>query len=424
MSRLIKISDFEKDSKNFNKHTEYGMALLQKSIEQVGVIESITVSADDKVITGNARQEKMIEVFGAEIDAMIIETDGKKPIILKRTDIQSGTKEFHEAALLANTTAKQNILFDFDLIQEIAVDEFDIDIIELGVDIVEFDKNIEVEDDNFVPPKEVKTDIVVGDLFEIQHNGTVHRLMCGDSTKIEDVSTLMNGSNADMIFTDPPYNLNADDIGSIASDENFVMGGGEMTDEQFIEFLKKIFNNLYDFSVEGSIHYICMDWRHALHLLIAGKRYDKYKALCVWKKHAASLSAFYQNQHELIFVFQKGKGKYTRNFSLKDYRTNVWEYEGQSHTNWEKLQGAERVHPTMKPLRLVADAILDCSLNNNIILDLFGGSGTTLIASAKTNRKCYMMELDPKYCQVIIDRFKNSFPDAEIIKQSNNLNVK
>ena len=137
-----------------------------------------------------------------------------------------------------------------------------------------------------------------GDVFEIGR----HRLIYGDSTNKKDISKLMNGKQANMIFTDPPYNLNAEDIGSIASDEDFVMGGGEFTDEEFIDFLIKIINNLYEFSTDNSIHYICMDWRHALHLLTACKRYDKYKNLCVWKKHCASMSAFYQNHHELIFI--------------------------------------------------------------------------------------------------------------------------
>jgi hypothetical protein len=135
MSKRIKITDFRPDEKNFNKHSEYGMSLLQKSIEKVGVIESITVSADDKVITGNARQEKFLEVFGDEVQPIVIETDGKRPVVLKRTDIESGTKQFHEAALLANTVAKKNINLDTELIQEILVEEFEVDVEELGVEV-------------------------------------------------------------------------------------------------------------------------------------------------------------------------------------------------------------------------------------------------------------------------------------------------
>jgi hypothetical protein len=136
MSKRIKITDFQPDEKNFNKHSEYGMSLLQKSIEKVGVIESITVSADDKVITGNARQEKFLEVFGEEVQPIIVETDGKRPVILKRTDINSGTKQFHEAALLANTVAKKNINLDTELIQEVLIEEFEVNVEELGVETV------------------------------------------------------------------------------------------------------------------------------------------------------------------------------------------------------------------------------------------------------------------------------------------------
>ena len=137
MSKSIKLGNFQQDDNNFNKHTEAGMDLLKKSIEKVGVIESITVSSDDKIISGNARQEKISEVLGEDTEPIIIETDGTKPIILKRTDIQSNTKEFHEAALLANTTAKKNINLNMDLIQEIAVEEFSINIVDIGIDTIE-----------------------------------------------------------------------------------------------------------------------------------------------------------------------------------------------------------------------------------------------------------------------------------------------
>jgi hypothetical protein len=135
MTKRIKITDFRPDEKNFNKHSEYGMSLLQKSIEKVGVIESITVSADDKVITGNARQEKFLEVFGEDMQPIIVETDGKRPVILKRTDINSDTKQFHEAALLANTVARRNINLDTQLIQEVMVEEFEVNVEELGVEM-------------------------------------------------------------------------------------------------------------------------------------------------------------------------------------------------------------------------------------------------------------------------------------------------
>jgi hypothetical protein len=167
MSKRIKVTDFQPDEKNFNKHSEYGMLLLQKSIEKVGVIESITVSADDKVISGNARQEKFLEVFGDEVQPIVIETDGKRPVILKRTDINSGTKQFHEAALLANTVAKKNINLDTELIQEVLVEEFEVNVQELGVDVWPDD-----ETDNL--PDELKNlDLAPDDLKKLEGDDNV-----------------------------------------------------------------------------------------------------------------------------------------------------------------------------------------------------------------------------------------------------------
>ncbi|SHJ05378.1 hypothetical protein SAMN05443429_10871 [Cruoricaptor ignavus] len=145
MSRKIKISDLHQDDKNFNKHTERGMALLEKSIEKVGVIESITVSSDDKIISGNARHEVMGRKFDG-VEPIVIETDGTRPVIFKRTDIQSDTKQFHEAALLANTVAKKNIDLDLSLIEEVAVEEYGIEIEELGVEQTVWDTDFNLDD--------------------------------------------------------------------------------------------------------------------------------------------------------------------------------------------------------------------------------------------------------------------------------------
>ncbi|MDH1602345.1 hypothetical protein [Empedobacter sp. GD03739] len=152
MSKIIKISNLKQDNKNFNKHTDAGMELLGNSIDKVGVIESFTVSLDDKIITGNARQEKMLEKFG-DVEPILIETDGQRPIVIKRTDIKSDTKEFYEAALLANTVSKNNINFDDSMIEEVAVAEFDIDVEELGY------QNYEEEDEEELEHKKTVEDL-------------------------------------------------------------------------------------------------------------------------------------------------------------------------------------------------------------------------------------------------------------------------
>ena len=152
MSKKIKLSNLIPDDKNNNKHTAYGMDLLEKSVNKVGIIESITISNDDKIISGNARHEVIGKNFDKE--ALVIETDGTQPIIIKRTDIERDTKQFYEASILANTTAKKNIDFDIEVIESLGV-EYDIDVVDLGVDIVDYtntdysEKNKEIDTDDY-----------------------------------------------------------------------------------------------------------------------------------------------------------------------------------------------------------------------------------------------------------------------------------
>jgi DNA modification methylase len=165
---------------------------------------------------------------------------------------------------------------------------------------------------------------------------------------------------------------------------------------------------LADFSTNGSIHFICMDWRHVRELLEAAtKPYSELKNLCVWSKTNAGMGSLYRSQHELIFVFKKGSAPHVNNVELGRFgrnRTNVWNYPGVN--TFGKDRGAElAMHPTVKPVALVADAVLDCSKRGAIILDVFAGTGTTLIAAEKTGRRGYGIEIDSHYADIIIRRF-------------------
>ena len=186
-----------------------------------------------------------------------------------------------------------------------------------------------------------------------------------------------------------------------------------------------MFNNLVIFSKNGSIHYQCMDWKHMFEIISAGRNsYTELKNLCIWNKDNGGMGSFYRSKHELIFVFKNGTDKHINNFELGQngrYRTNVWDYSGfNSFSNRERV-GNKSIghsdldyHPTVKPVPLVADAILDCSNESNIISDVFGGSGTTMVASEKLKRKAYLIELDPKYCQVIVNRMIKLDPSLRI----------
>jgi hypothetical protein len=182
-----------------------------------------------------------------------------------------------------------------------------------------------------------------------------------------------------------------------------------MTSEEYIDFLASALGQHAAYSQPGAIHFVAMDWRHMRELLRAGERvYPELKNLCIWKKTNAGMGSFYRSQHELIFVFQHGEGPSINNIQLGAYgrnRTNVWEYAGQNVVTSERLE-ALAMHPTVKPVRLVADAILDCSKRGGLILDGFAGSGTTIIAAEQTGRVACALELDPRYVDVAIQRWE------------------
>jgi len=188
------------------------------------------------------------------------------------------------------------------------------------------------------------------------------------------------------------------------------MASGEMTLGQFTDFLKTVFQNLHAHSHDGSIHYVCMDWRHITEILAAGENvYEELKNLITWVKDNGGMGTFYRSRHELIFAFKKGTIPHINTFELGQhgrYRTNVWEYKG-VNTLRAGCMGELKLHPTVKPVQMIADAIKDVSGRSDIVLDTFGGSGSTLIAAHKTGRREYLVELDPIYCGRIIRRWES-----------------
>jgi len=240
-----------------------------------------------------------------------------------------------------------------------------------------------------------------------------HRILCGNSLEEAGYTRLMKGCKADIVFVDPPYNVAIDGHvsgnGSIRHRE-FQMASGEMTQEEFVRFLTGCLGLLACHSKVGSVHYVCMDWRHTGELLDAGKLcYGGLLNLCVWAKDKGGMGSLYRSQHELIFVYRNGKSSHRNNIQLGRFgrnRTNIWHYPG---VNTASRQGDEgnllELHPTVKPIALVADALLDCSAPGNLVLDSFLGSGSTLMAAQRTGRICYGIEIDPLYVDTAIRRW-------------------
>jgi ParB-like chromosome segregation protein Spo0J len=239
-----------------------------------------------------------------------------------------------------------------------------------------------------------------------------HRLLCGDARNEADYRALLAGEKAQFVFTDPPYNVkiagNVSGLGQVKHRE-FVMASGEMTEPEFVAFLEAVFRLLVANSVDGSIHDICMDWRHMSEMLTAGRMaYSELKNLCVWNKDNAGMGSFYRSKHELVFIWKSGCAPHINTFELGQHgrcRTNVWGYPGVNTMRSGRLEELA-MHPTVKPVALVVDAVKDCSHRGGLVLDPFCGSGTILIAAERTGRKARALELDPTYVDVAVRRWQ------------------
>jgi DNA modification methylase len=263
--------------------------------------------------------------------------------------------------------------------------------------------------DEVIPePRQGNAVSQVGDLWLLG----AHRVLCANALDAAAYETLMSGERAEMVFTDPPYNVPIDGhvsgLGRVRHRE-FAMATGEMSEADFTEFLQKAFRELAANSAEGAIHFICMDWRHMWETLSAGRSiYSELKNLAVWNKTNGGMGTFYRSKHELVFVWKSGNAPHVNNFELGQhgrYRTNVWDYAGVNTMRAGRMEELA-MHPTVKPVAMVADAIRDCSRRKGIILDSFLGSGTTLMAAERTGRRAHCIELDPGYIDVAIRRWQ------------------
>jgi len=267
----------------------------------------------------------------------------------------------------------------------------------------------EAEDEIPSPTNDPTTAVTLtGDVWHLGR----HRLICGDARDAAIFDLLMGNERADLVFTDPPYNVPIDGhvsgLGRIRHRE-FAMGVGEMSVEAFASFLQQTLGHAAALARSGAIAFVCMDWRHMKELLKAGEAvFSELKNLCVWNKTNGGMGTFYRSKHELVFVFEVGTAAHTNTFGLGDsgrYRTNVWDYAGVNTLRAGRGEDLA-MHPTVKPVALIAEAIKDCSKRGEIVLDPFGGSGTTLIAAEKTGRLARLIEFDPTYCDTILRRFE------------------
>jgi hypothetical protein len=245
-----------------------------------------------------------------------------------------------------------------------------------------------------------------GDLWQLGS----HRLFCGDSREASSFAALMGADKARMVLSDPPFNVPVDGhvcgAGAVRHQE-FAMASGEMSRAEFTEFLRQVFSNEVSYSIDGALHFQFMDWRHQGEMIEAGEAvYTELKNLCIWVKDNGGMGSLYRSQHELVFVWKAGSEPHVNNVELEKngrYRTNVWAYRGATRTG---VHAELSLHPTVKPVAMLMDAIKDVTRHGDIVLDAFGGSGSTLLAAEKTRRKAMLIEYEPGYCDVTIERWQ------------------
>jgi DNA modification methylase len=403
---MLPVTALRPYSGNARTHSRKQVSQIVDSIRRFGFTNPVLISDDGEIIAGHGR------VIAAKQLGMTT---------VPSVRLSHLSPEQRRAYVLADNKLALNAGWDTEVlaIELQALIDLDFDVSLTGFSLAEIDFTLDHARDaspasfddapDYVP--ELSTEPAVtspGDLWQLGR----HRLLCGDARSAEHVARLTGGAAVDLIFTDPPYNVpidgNVGGLGSIKHRE-FAFASGEMSSEQFTEFLTTTLGNAAASAKDGAIAYVCMDWWHMREVLDAGEAvFAELKNLCVWNKTNDGMGSFYRSKHELVFVFKVGTAPHTNSFGLGEtgrYRTNVWDYAGISSIGANRMDQLA-MHPTVKPVALVADAIRDCSKRGETVLDLFGGSGSTLIAAELCGRQARLLEFDPIYCDTIVRRWQ------------------
>ncbi|MCF8880143.1 site-specific DNA-methyltransferase [Hyphobacterium sp. SN044] len=385
---------------NARTHSDKQINQIAASIRQFGFVNPILVGDRNTIIAGHGRLAAAKQVGLTEVPTLALShlSDAERKTLVIADNRLAELAGWDDELLRLELRGLAELDLDFEL--EIT-----------GFETAELDALLTDPVDAADPDDEVReldrgANVTrLGDVWQIG----AHRLICGDARDPDVLNALVGDDRADLVFTDPPYNVRIDGhvCGSGAvKHREFAMASGEMTPGEFQDFLRQALQAAAKVSRDGAIHFVCMDWRHLEDIIAAGRDvYTELKNLIAWVKTNAGMGSFYRSQHELILVFKVGKAAHTNTFGLGDrgrYRTNVWTYPGVN--SFGSNQKNLALHPTVKPVALIADAIKDVSRRGEIVLDIFGGSGSTLIAAERTGRRARLVEIDPAYCEVIIRR--------------------
>jgi DNA modification methylase len=407
----IAITELKRPARSLRIHPEKQIVMLSRNIDTLGFLVPCQIDEQNRLLSGSARVLAAERLGMRTVPAIRIEHLSQ----LEKRAFMVAEKRLAEMAVWDLEVLRSELQFFTDL-------SVDFDFSALGFETAEVDVLLESDSDDadgdlsmFVAPNHYAVS-AAGDLWQ----AGPHRVYCGDALAPASYDALLDGQRARLVITDPPYNVpikgHVVTAGGVQHRE-FAMAAGEKTPEQFTSFLAQTMRNLATYSVDGSLHYLFMDWRHCQEILTAGKPiYSDLKNVCVWRKTNAGMGSLYRSQHEFVFVFKNGSAPHINNVNLGVYgrfRSNVWDYAGMNSFG-KRRDELLAMHPTVKPVALVADIIKDASVRGDFVLDAFGGSGTTLVAAEKTNRRAALIEIDPLYVDAMLRRWQ-AFTGKEAI---------
>ncbi len=406
MMKWLSVDALKPNVRNARTHSKKQIRQIADSIAAFGFLVPILIDEGGLVIAGHGRYAAAKLLGLAQV-----------PVI----EVQGLSEAKRRALALADNKIGENAGWDREILaaelpelaEILVVEGLDVSI--TGFSAIEIDQlAVDFEEDASDPHDAMDPEWLtaapvskLGDLWELGS----HRVLCGDARNADHVARLMGRTHASMAFLDPPYNVRVRDIvgrGQVKHTE-FAMASGELSRSDFIGFLKSTLTQAAAVSRDGAVHYVCMDWRHVGELIEAGGMiYGEMLNLAVWVKSNAGQGSFYRSQHELIGIFRVGAEAHLNNVELGRHgrsRSNVWHYAGINTFRAGRLDELQS-HPTVKPVALVADAMRDCSRRGDIVLDLFGGSGTTLLAAERVGRWAYTLEIEPRFVDVAIKRWQ------------------
>ena len=409
------LSELRPYPQNARRHSVKQIAKITASIRKFGWTNPILVDGTGQVIAGHGRLLAAQQLGLTEVPTL--EIDHLSPAEIRAYRIADNR--------LAELADWDSELLALEL-GELAGMDLDFDLEVTGYETAELDFLLDSAGDTERPDPldDFPTAAVerppttrLGDLWVLAD----HRVLCGNALLPESYETLLASTRAHLVYTDPPYNVpirgHVSGLGAIQHRE-FPMAAGEMDAPAFIHFLTTALTCMSTVCVDGAILFVMMDWRHGYELETAARDVNlQLKNLCIWTKTNAGLGSFYRSQHELVYVYKHGTAPHTNTFGLGEsgrYRTNVWRYPGANSFGAQRLEELA-MHPTMKPVALIVDALKDCSRRRESVLDPFSGSGTTLIAAEKCGRKAHCMELDARYVDLTIERWQTLTGRAAIL---------